>query len=405
MKDVFKKYLKNYPKIYSAIRKLYYIMLEIRRYLRACFSVLFFLIPIKQNKIVICSYYGKGYGDNGKYIVERIINKGLDYDIVWLLNKDLMKKNSLPTQVRAVKYGSLRGLYELATAKVWIDNCRKEFYSIKRKGQFYIQTWHGGIALKRIEKDVQEKLSADYIRMAKKDSKMADLFISNSRFCTEMYRRAFWYEGRILECGSPRNDILLSSDTHVKEKVRGYFDLDENTKILIYAPTFRADYSVDAYKLNFNELIKVVEKKIGGKWCVLVRLHPNVSYKSNFINYNSKVMNATHYEDMYELLAVSDILITDYSSTMFEFSLTYKPVFLYAPDIESYKKDRNFYFDIFALPFPVAEDQQQLHMQIENFDQESYSMRLKDFFEQLGILEKGNASDKVVEEIMKVISC
>ncbi len=404
MKYVIKEYLKNYPTFYSVARILYLVILELEKYLRVYFSILFFLIPIKENKIVVCNYYGKGYGDNGKYIVEKIIKKGLDYDIVWLLNKDLMKKNSLPTQVRAVKYGSLRGLYELATAKVWIDNCRKTFYPLKRKGQFYIQTWHGGIALKKVEKDVQEKLGAFYVKAAKKDSKMADLFVSNSKFCTNMYRRAFWYEGRILECGSPRNDILLSHDTHVKEKVREYFDLNENTNILIYAPTFRADYSVDVYKIDFNELIKVLEKKIGGKWCVLVRLHPNISYKSNFINYNSKVINATDYEDMYELLAVSDILITDYSSTMFEFSLAYKPVFLYAPDIESYKKDRNFYFDIFGLPFPVAETQHQLYTQIENFDQERYSIRLKNFFEQLGVVERGNAADKVVEEIVKVIS-
>lgn len=371
---------------------------------RGNYFYFFWLFPIKNNKIIFCNYRGKGFGDNGKYIVKEIIQQKLNYDIVWLIEKDLPNKSNFPKEVRTVKYGSLRGLFELATSKIWVDNCRKYFFPPKRKEQFYIQTWHGGIALKRVEKDAEEKLSSGYIKSAIKDSRMIDLFISNSKFCTNMYRAAFWYNGKILECGSPRNDIFFDSNLNINQKVRDYFNISGNTNILIYAPTFRADYSIDIYKINFNNLIETLEKTFGGEWCILVRLHPNISDKADFIEYDEKIINATQYDDMYELLKASHILITDYSSTMFEFSLTNKPVFLYAPDIESYKKERNFYFDIYTLPYSLAETEQQLCNVIVNFDRDKYLTDLERFFNQLGIIEDGNASKRVVEKIKEIIS-
>lgn len=404
------KFLRRRERVMSEIKKIIKKILKIivpekilfvvRRFFWGNYCYILWLFPIKKNKIVICNYNGKGYGDNGKYIVEQIIEQNLNFDIVWLLNKELMGKSSFPPQVRTVKHRSLRALYELATAQIWIDNCRKSFYPPKRKNQFYIQTWHGGIALKKVEKDVESKLSRTYVNIAKKDSEIANLFLSNSKFCTNLYRNAFWYCGDIIECGSPRNDVLLNNNTRVKQKVRSYFNLNEEINILIYAPTFRADYGVNLYRMNFKKLIEILENSTNNEWCILVRLHPNISDKADFIEYDSKVINATDYDDMYELLATGDILITDYSSTMFEFSLMYKPVFLYAPDIEEYKKDRDFYFDIFSLPFPVAETEEQLYKLIESFDRETYTERLKNFFDELGIVEDGNAAKRVVELIV-----
>ena len=103
-----------------------------------------------ERKIVICSFFGKGYGDNGKYIVEEIIKQELDYDIVWLVAKNVDRTN-FPDQVRQVGYKSIRGIYELATAKFWIDNCRKYFYPPKGKSSLH-QTWHGNIGVKLVRK-------------------------------------------------------------------------------------------------------------------------------------------------------------------------------------------------------------------------------------------------------------
>jgi CDP-glycerol glycerophosphotransferase len=404
MKNKIKKELFNYQKLYSVVKKIYSCGKLIGIYVRFVISIPLLLIPLQNKKIVVCNYFGKGYGDNGKYIVEEIIKQEHNYDIVWLLNKDLIGKVDFPAMVRSVKYGSLRALYELATAKVWIDNCRKSFYPLKRKEQFYIQTWHGGIAMKRIENDVKKNLSKAYLKSAKLDSKIANLFISNSSFCTDMYKRAFCYESKILEFGTPRCDVLFKDRKELHEKVRKFFNIDFSTKILIYAPTFRADGNLKVYDIDFNGLIEVLNVKFGGNWNVLVRLHPNISEQANFMKYNSKIINATLYDDMYELLSVSDILVTDYSSTMFEFSLTYKPVFLYAVDLEAYKEDRDFYFDIFSLPFSLACNNQELLINIKKFDKKKYYEQLKTFHLELGLAENGDASEKVVEVIHKEIN-
>lgn len=405
MKFKIKQYLSNYPCLYRIIYAVYSLYLLFLDKKDKIIGMFFNILPLKNNKIVICNYYGKGYGDNAKYIVEEIVRQNLKYDIVWLLRKDLIGKKEFPKHVRVVKYNSIRGLYELATAKIWIDNCRKTFYPPKRKRQFYIQTWHGGIALKRIEMDVKDKLSKNYIRFAKKDSKMANLFISNSKFCTDMYRRAFLYNGEVLECGSPRVDVLVNKNYSITRNIKKYFNIEQEAKILIYAPTFRKDFNIDCYDIDFIELLRVLESKYNSKWYIFMRLHPNMPFTLKIAgNYdNNKIIDVTDYDDLYELLLSSDILITDYSSIMFEFSLLRRPVFLYASDIEMYKQDRDFYFDIANLPYPLAENNQELFYNIRNFNEEIYLKNLDKFMERLNICENGYASEKVVERIKNII--
>lgn len=85
---------------------------------RGNYSYILWILPINNKKVVICNYYGKGYGDNGKYLVEEMLSQNIKYDIVWLLDKELLSNPNLPAGVRAVRYGSIKGLYELATARV-----------------------------------------------------------------------------------------------------------------------------------------------------------------------------------------------------------------------------------------------------------------------------------------------
>lgn len=399
MKTIIKNIISVNYEMYLIISAIYHRCI---RYARNIISIPLLFCKIKNNKILISNYYGRGYGDNGKYIAEEIIKKGLDYDIVWLLRKELIGKAEFPSGIRIVEYGSLRGLYELATAKIWIDNCRKTFYPIKRKKRFYIQTWHGGIALKKVEKDVEDKLSPLYIMYAKKDSKMVDLMISNSEFCTKMYRNAFWYDNEILEIGSPRCDIFFSEKLSIIKKVKKYYGINEENKILLYAPTFRKNQNTDIYNIDFNKLLKILGKKFKSKWVILVRLHPNISEKSNFMEYSTNIINATDYGDMYELLAASNILITDYSSTMFEFSFMKKPVFLYTPDLDNYKNDRNFYFNIDDLPYAISKDNNQLHTHIENYNEIEYLSKLETFLTQLNIFENGQAASSLVKRIRQI---
>lgn len=354
--------------------------------------------PINNSKIIISSYYGRGFSDNAKYIVEELLRRNNKYDIVWIVN-DLGEQKNFPDGVRVVKYKSIKSIYEYATSKVWIDNSRKQCYTKKRSQQLYIQTWHGGIALKKIENDAKEALRKSYIKFAQKDSKNADLFISNSRFNTEMYRRAFWYDGDILECGVPRNDLFFNNVDKTIEKVKKSFDI-EDKKIILYAPTFRKENNLEVYKFDYERCINKFEEKFGSEFVMLIRLHPNVFHRSTELNFDSKkVLNASFYPDMQELLVATDILITDYSSSMFDFILTQKPCFIYASDIKDYRDDRGFYFDLEKLPFSISASTNDMLKNIEDFNYQKYKKHIDEFLAEQGCVDEGNASKKVADWI------
>lgn len=360
------------------------------------------IFPINPKKVVINNYSGKGYGDNGRAIAESLLRMDPTLDIVWCVTD--AHRNSIPAPIRPVKYASLRYLWELATAAAWVDNCRKTAGMAKRKRQFYVQTWHGSMGLKRVEKDVCDHLDGAYVASAKNDSKMADVILSGCQFFTGLCRRAFWFDGEILECGSPRLDTLFHTDVEQQRITKDTLGIPGNKKVVLYAPTFRVDGQLDCYGVDFQAVLAALEKKTGDEWVFAVRLHPNVADKANFITYSNKIINATNYPDLYELIPIADLVISDYSSLMFEAGLIHKPVMIFANDIAQYVADRNFYFDITKLPFPLAESNEALLSQIADFDESAYQEALAGFASQVGYCENGTAADTVAERILKEIN-
>ena len=361
------------------------------------------LLPVNKKKVVFSSYNGRGYSDNPKAIAQAMLDAKIDAKLIWLV-KNEKEAATLPDGITPCPFDSAKKIWALSTARVWVDNCRK-YAKFKKKNQYYLQTWHG-FPLKRIEKDAEEALGPDYVRGAMKDSRQFDLLLSNSAFETEVWRRCFWYDGEIAQFGSPRNDVFFQEDPEVLRKVRKMLHLPEDQKLVLYAPTFRADHSMDAYALDTERLQKACCEKFGGNWTVLVRLHPNIAAQSAklFPYDGNRIVDATMYPDMQELLCASDILITDYSSSMFDFSLSGKPCFLFALDIGAYMADRNFYFDIMELPFPVADSNDAMVALVASFDEEAYHHKRNDFYEQQGFCEDGKASARCarwIEERLK----
>lgn len=367
------------------------------------FEIVYSLCPIKRNKIVVTSYYGGDYGDNAKYIIEELKRQNADVDVVWQLKDGLMEKNNLPSGVRGVRYRSRQAVYELQTAGVWIDNARKT-YGRKRKGQLYIQTWHGGPGVKRIEKDVADELGKKYVKTAKRDSKMTDVILSNSDFMTNLYKNVFWYNGEILECGTPRNDILYNGSEEISKKVRDFYNLPQDKKIVLYAPTFRKDHRLDVYNIDLERVNKTLAQKFGGSWAAFTRLHPNIADKADLIKTDGvNVINATLYPDMQELLCACDCLITDYSSSDVDYLLTKKPCFLYACDIEEYRDNRGYYFGFDDLPFTIAKDNDELSHHIKSFNFDEYYAKIKEFHQMTGVFDKGTACAAAAQLIIKSI--
>ena len=363
------------------------------------FLLIFSIFKIDNKKIVVISYYGKGYWDMGKYICNELFKH--DYKIYWATKEDY--KDSLPKQIKYVEYNSIKYLYHLATAKIWINNSRFPYWVRKRKKQFYIQTRHGCFAFKKVEAAAEKVLPKYYILGAKNDSKIADLFVSNSTFCTNFYKNYFWYNGDILEYGCPRNDIIINNNKDIIKKVREYFWFSNSEKICLYAPTFRVNSSLDVYNIDYKELIKELVKKFKCNWKLLIKLHPNISHLSNqLLGLNKNIINATNYPDMQELLVAADFMITDYSSCIFDYALSKKPAIIYASDIKEYIKDRDFEIKLNDAPFSIATDNIELKKIIDNFDTEKYEKKLNKFYDDMWLKETGKSCKKIVEIINEI---
>lgn len=393
------KKIVNY--IYSH-KKILKQLILVRRHLIHIFMYMCRVIPIQNRKIFVINFYGKGYGDNGKAIIQKLKEKEKNLDIVWAVLPEA--KKSIPEGIRCVRYHSLAHYYEMATAHVWIDNARLGVDVIKRKGQYYIQTWHGSMPLKQIEKDTEETLVyGDYVADAKYDSQMADLILSGCSFFTEICKRAFWYDGKILECGTPRLDVLFKNEYEKKEIIRKKMEVPDKSRIILYVPTFRENHRMDCYRLDYDSIIKKMHEITNDDWVCMVRLHPNIAKNANAIKYTDTVYNATGYPDLYELLLIADIVITDYSSIMFEAGLIEKPVFLFATDINDYLNERKLYFEISHLPFPLAQNNNELLQKLELFDVDQYREMIKEFNNKINYFEDGTAAETVAQHIVELI--
>ena len=363
------------------------------------FMTLFRIVPIKNNKVIFTSYFGKGFGDSGKYIAEELLRSDSRVDIYWAARKQY--RSSIPKGIKYVKYFSPEYFFHLATAKIWVNNARFSLGTIKRKKQFYLHTWHSSLRLKKIEKDAGDMLGKNYIKSAKRDSKMIDLIISGNRFSTNIYKHSFWYDGEVKETGVPRCDLFLQKDKilEASRKIRKQYNVDKNQKIILYAPTFRK--SQDESKV-YIDCAKIGEA-LGGKYKLFVRMHPSSKYvfpKSN------NITDVTHYSDMQELICAADILVTDYSGCCFDMMIKGGVCIICAKDMEEYlAKERDLYFDYKKdLPFPITTSEDELVNKIKKFDYNKYSKDVEKFNKKIGLCEKGTASETVSKIILEQIN-
>jgi CDP-glycerol glycerophosphotransferase len=376
----------------------------LKKYISLVIIYLFNCLPIKKNKIFLFSYYGSQYGCSPKYITEYILKTYPKdcFDLVWAFNDPDSKVDI--EGIRKVKTMSLRYFYELCTSKVLITNFRTTDLFIKRKEQYYIQTWHSSLRLKQIEKDAEGNLPASYVQMAKKDSKKCDLLLSGCEYSTKIFKQSFWYEGEIFNFGTPANDVLLENDPLLIKKIYKKLNLHPKYKIALYAPTFRKDNNTSVYDLDYVKTVKSLEEKFSGDWILLIRFHPHLSNTTLDLDESKRIINVTSYDDIQELLLISDVLITDYSSVMFSFLLTKKPCFLYTPDITKYvDSDRKLYFEIGDLPFQIAKNNPVLCENITNFNYKNYLEKVNTMISTINSFEHGNACSKLLEKIEKQI--
>ena len=235
---------------------------------------------------------------------------------------------------------------------------------------------------------------------------MADVLISDSDSRSNIYKRAFWYKGPILQVGQPRKYILYEIDKHqkIKKSVYDRLNLPYECKILLYTPTIRKKFKKEIFDINYDKIEETLERKFGGKWVALVKLHPAVANRAQELSidqYNN-VINVSDWEDLQELLIAADVLITDYSSALFDYIILEKKAFIFAKDMDEYEKERGHYFNFSTLPISISENINELENNILNYDEKEYLEGIKKMLEESGLV-RGNASKKVVEWIKKRI--
>ena len=186
-------------------------------------------LPIHKRTIVFSSFYGEQYNGAPKMISDAL--KGKECEIIWVLpSEDLSNRECKTVRQRSLKY-----YYTIATAAVWVDNCRKDYWIKKRKEQLYIQTWHGPVCIKAVEKDAEDTLDPVYLRNARNDSKIADYIVAESEWRKHNILNSFWYNGKIIE-GEFKNYTYINEDTAVSE-VKKFYGIPDNSRLLIYLPT------------------------------------------------------------------------------------------------------------------------------------------------------------------------
>ncbi len=372
----------------------------------AMIIALFYLLrifPIKKNKVIATAFGGIRYGDNQKPMLEALHEICPETEIVWVKKRGY--EYELPEWMRTVRWYSLRWIYEHATAKIWINNCLTPDYFLKRKGQLYIETWHGGLGIKRVFGDIQSRLAQKYKKQYKIMANLADVFISNSDHLSAIYRNVLCYNGPIWKCGYPMNDILFTGNAQITEKVKKTLNIPATNKVLLYAPTHRDKFVTEGrvddsvFFSNFTDLRQSLSQRFGGEWTILLRWHQSQMKMLSGIIIPSNVVNATSYPDMQELLMATDVMMSDYSSCIFDAAMRRIPCFIYASDYNEYKKYRGVYYEMEELPFPYAKDNDEMEQNVKAFDMDDYLKKWDAFTIRMGLNETGHSAKDIAQKM------
>lgn len=363
------------------------------------------LFGIQKNRVMFISFSGKAYADNPKAISEALHDSGENAEIVWAFQDVDQKQKIVPDYVRIVDVRKPLQYHKMiATSRIVVNNF--SFTEPKSKGQRFIQTWHGDRAFKKILYDAMPVRKRE---ISESFDGYCDLAIAGSDYGIHQFRSAFRYNGEILRIGTPRDDALVRGDPVKSASIRNELGVDPNTKILLYAPTLRwvnihGRGNQQIQDIDIGKTLDALEKHDGCKWICLMRAHPNMSGLAGF-DVSERIMDVSRYEDMADLLLVSDMLITDYSSCAGDFALTHRPIILYQSDRQEYQeKDREFYFNMEDSPYMIAENQQELEDLISRLDDETVRENCDEILRFYNTTESGEAAAAVARRIVEWIN-
>lgn len=379
---------------------------RLKRIVLRGYGLLTKILPVNKKVILFESNLGRNYTGNPRAIYEEMVRQGLDrkYRCYFILEKP---DTPLPGAAKGVKRNRLQYFYLFAIAGIWIFDTRHPRYIIKRPQTKYIQTWHG-TPLKKLALDMDsvymagEKGIDNYKKNFYENTQAWDYLISQNRFSTEIFRRAFAFNKTMLEIGYPRNDVLFAKnnpeDILALKKELG---LPTDKRIILYAPTWRDNefYGKGSYKFNPPLDFAKLREALQEDTVLIVKYHYLIMDKIDWSPYKGFIYSCDLSYDISSLYLVSDMMITDYSSVMFDYSLLKRPMLFYCYDLETYKDTlRGFYFDfIKEAPGPITRTTQELIDAIKNYDESIHKEKQEAFYAKFNHADDGQASKKIVD--------
>ncbi len=378
----------------------YFIKVLVRNILK-----IFCILPIDKKKIFFESYQGKQISCNPYYIYKYIAENYSDFKIVWCYNKEPVSELK-QAGVKFVKSMSIPWIIEELTSYCLISNMNFRSFIPYRKNQILINTWHGGGAYKKTDmEDNAQIMDYDVRKIQEYASKHLTCFLSSSEVLSKNKNTSKGIPfDKFLPVGMPRNDLFFDEKKMIDRRnfVRNIYGVQENDFVILYAPTFRGDVQHGSFKnlLDIKRIKLVFEKRFSKTVKIMFRGH---HYLKNMPNSSDFDFDVSDYPDMQELICGVDSLITDYSSSMWDFSFTYKPCFLFMPDLEDYMTQRGFYTDPYSWGFPIAKSNEELEKEILNFNELDFKNKMENHHKTLGSYETGHATEKTVEYIINKI--
>ncbi|MGK4581219.1 bifunctional glycosyltransferase/CDP-glycerol:glycerophosphate glycerophosphotransferase [Kitasatospora sp. HPMI-4] len=348
---------------------------------------------------------GGQYGGSPRAVHEELVRRGTGLRHLWATDD---RQADLPRTAESVRQWSTEWFEALATARYVVTNTHLPEFFERRPGQVVLQTWHG-TPLKRIGHDFEKVwfTDAQYLRHLEHEVPQWSLLVAANRWSAPVLRRAFRYQGEILESGYPHNDLLFASDREkTAERVRERLGLPEGKKVVLYAPTFREDRRrpQDGYQLDLRLDLAAAQAALGEDQVLLVRSHEVMCGQIPGAG-NGYLWDVGTYPDTAELLLIADVLVTDYSSVMFDFANTGRPMLFFTHDLAHYRDNlRGFTFDFETeAPGPLLTTSDRLIEALAKVDTVTaeHADRYAAFRERFCDLEDGQASARVVDALLK----
>lgn len=362
--------------------------------------------PLDSGTIVFETGQGKQYADSPRAIHEELVRRGDTRRKVWIYHKRLPVTDQYTT---VVKRHSPAFFWYLATAKYWINNHNFPNYIHRRKQGLYIQTWHG-TPLKRMFLDQDNFYGRDpgYIDRVKEASAQWNALVSPSPYATEAMRSSYAYEGQVYELGYPRNDVLRGPHTQkIRDDLRHRLSIPRDQTVVLYAPTFRDDQPTTKGRFAFDWPFDPEEfvQHFGNGVTLLLRTHFLVNTKPVIPEaLKSNIIDVSGLPDINELFLASDILVTDYSSSFFDYSVLERPIIFFAYDLDNYRDNlRGFYLDYETdLPGPVTTTSGELFAEIDkaSLSTEANRERLRLFARMYAPNDDGHAAARVIDRLL-----